>query len=194
MAEFFQSLGNAIMDNLMVPVIVVIAGGLIALFQPKINKIVQKHLAKEDMKELNEENTIRKDLLELIDRQVKSAVAANMSLANYIRRENNGDIPDEEGKKLAENAKQLVMNSLPVSLTDKDGNLNKILGGTDRLEAIIETSLKKYVYEYKFKQQEASIVNQPMKKTRSDLFTAIQTNNRNSQFNPDMYHSSQYKN
>ena len=44
MAEFFQSLGNAIMDNLMVPVIVVIAGGLIALFQPKINKIVQKHL------------------------------------------------------------------------------------------------------------------------------------------------------
>ena len=194
MAEFFQSLGNAIMDNLMVPVIVIIAGALIAIFQPKINKIVQKHLAKEDMKELNEENTIRKDLLELIDRQVKSAVAANMSLANYIRRENNGDIPDEEGKKLAENAKQLVMNSLPVSLTDKDGNLNKILGGTDRLEAIIETSLKKYVYEYKFKQQEASIVNQPVKKTRSDLFTAIQMNNQNSQFNPDMYHSSQYKN
>ena len=194
MAEFFQSLGNAIMDNLMVPIIVIIAGALIAIFQPKINKIVQKHLAKEDMKELNEENTIRKDLLELIDRQVKSAVAANMSLANYIRRENNGDIPDEEGKKLAENAKQLVMNSLPVSLTDKDGNLNKILGGTDRLEAIIETSLKKYVYEYKFKQQEASIVNQPVKKTRSDLFTAIQMNNQNSQFNPDMYHSSQYKN
>ena len=194
MAEFFQSLGNAIMDNLMVPVIVIIAGALIALFQPKINKIVQKHLAKEDMKEINEENTIRKDLISLIDSQVKSAVAANMSLANYIRRENNGDIPDEEGKKLAENAKQLVMNSLPVSLTDKDGNLNKILGGTDRLEAIIETSLKKYVYEYKFKQQEASIVNQPMKKTRSDLFTAIQMNNQNSQFNPDMYHSSQYKN
>lgn len=194
MAEFFQSLGNAIMDNLMVPVIVIIAGALIAIFQPKINKIVQKHLAKEDMKEINEENTIRKDLISLIDSQVKSAVAANMSLANYIRRENNGDIPDEEGKKLAENAKQLVMNSLPVSLTDKDGNLNKILGGTDRLEAIIETSLKKYVYEYKFKQQEASIVNQPVKKTRSDLFTAIQMNNQNSQFNPDMYHSSQYKN
>ena len=194
MAEFFQSLGNAIMDNLMVPVIVIIAGALIAIFQPKINKIVQKHLAKEDMKEINEENTIRKDLISLIDSQVKSAVAANMSLANYIRRENNGDIPDEEGKKLAENAKQLVMNSLPLSLTDKDGNLNKILGGTDRLEAIIETSLKKYVYEYKFKQQEASIVNQPVKKTRSDLFTAIQMNNQNSQFNPDMYHSSQYKN
>lgn len=194
MAEFFQSLGNAIMDNLMVPIIVIIAGALIAIFQPKINKIVQKHLAKEDMKEINEENTIRKDLISLIDSQVKSAVAANMSLANYIRRENNGDIPDEEGKKLAENAKQLVMNSLPVSLTDKDGNLNKILGGTDRLEAIIETSLKKYVYEYKFKQQEASIVNQPVKKTRSDLFTAIQMNNQNSQFNPDMYHSSQYKN
>ena len=194
MAEFFQSLGNAIMDNLMVPVIVIIAGALIAIFQPKINKIVQKHLAKEDMKEINEENTIRKDLISLIDSQVKSAVAANMSLANYIRRENNGDIQDEEGKKLAENAKQLVMNSLPVSLTDKDGNLNKILGGTDRLEAIIETSLKKYVYEYKFKQQEASIVNQPVKKTRSDLFTAIQMNNQNSQFNPDMYHSSQYKN
>lgn len=194
MAEFFQSLGNAIMDNLMVPVIVIIAGALIAIFQPKINKIVQKHLAKEDMKEINEENTIRKDLISLIDSQVKSAVAANMSLANYIRRENNGDIPDEEGKKLAENAKQLVMNSLPVSLTDKDGNLNKILGGTDRLEAIIETSLKKYVYEYKFKQQEASIVNQPVKKTRSDLFTAIQMNNQNPQFNPDMYHSSQYKN
>lgn len=194
MAEFFQSLGNAIMDNLMVPVIVIIAGALIAIFQPKINKIVQKHLAKEDMKEINEENTIRKDLISLIDSQVKSAVAANMSLANYIRRENNGDIPDEEGKKLAENAKQLVMNSLPVSLTDKDGNLNKILGGTDRLEAIIETSLKKYVYEYKFKQQEASIVNQPVKKTRSDLFTAIQMNNQNLQFNPDMYHSSQYKN
>ena len=194
MAEFFQSLGNAIMDNLMVPVIVIIAGALIAIFQPKINKIVQKHLAKEDMKEINEENTIRKDLISLIDSQVKSAVAANMSLANYIRRENHGDIPDEEGKKLAENAKQLVMNSLPVSLTDKDGNLNKILGGTDRLEAIIETSLKKYVYEYKFKQQEASIVNQPVKKTRSDLFTAIQMNNQNLQFNPDMYHSSQYKN
>lgn len=194
MAEFFQSLGNAIMDNLMVPVIVIIAGALIAIFQPKLNKLVQKHLAKEDMKEINEENTIRKDLITLIDSQVKSAVAANMSLANYIRRENNGDIPDEEGKKLAENAKQLVMNSLPVSLTDKDGNLNKILGGTDRLEAIIETSLKKYVYEYKFKQQEASIVNQPVKKTRSDLFTAIQMNNQNLQFNPDMYHSSQYKN
>ena len=194
MVQFFQSLGNAIMDNLMVPVIVIIAGALIAIFQPKINKLVQKHLAKEDMKEINEENTIRKDLITLIDSQVKSAVAANMSLANYIRRENNGDIPDEEGEKLAENAKQLVMNSLPVSLTDEDGNLNKILGGTDRLEAIIETSLKKYVYEYKFKQQEASIVNQPVKKTRSDLFTAIQMNNHNSQFNPDMYHSSQYKN
>lgn len=193
MVQFFQSLGNAIMDNLMVPVIVIIAGALIAIFQPKINKLVQKHLAKEDMKEINEENTIRKDLIALIDSQVKSAVAANMSLANYIRRENNGDIPDEEGKKLAENAKQLVMNSLPVSLTDEDGNLNKILGGTNRLEAIIEASMRKYVYEYKFKQQEASIKDQPMKKTRSDLFTAIQMNNQNSQFNPDMYHSSQNK-
>ena len=67
MAEFFQSLGNAIMDNLMVPVIVLIAGALIAIFQPKINKLVQNHLAKEDMKEINEENTIRKDLISLID-------------------------------------------------------------------------------------------------------------------------------
>ena len=88
------------------------------------------------------------------------------------------------------------MNSLPVSLTDKDGNLNKILGGTDRLEAIIETSLKKYVYEYKFKQQEASVINQPLKKTRSDLFTAIQMNNQNSNPNmidPNMYHNTNYK-
>ena len=177
MAEFFQSLGNAIMDNLMVPIIVIFAGALIAIFQPKINKIVQKHLAKEDMKEINEENTIRKDLISLIDSQVKSAVAANMSLANYIRRENNGDIPDEEGKKLAENAKQLVMNSLPVSLTDKDGNLNKILGGTDRLEAIIETSLKKYVYEYKFKQQEIETkksVPQRPKASSSELLSRMQ--------------------
>ena len=177
MAEFFQSLGNAIMDNLMVPVIVLIAGALIAIFQPKINKLVQKHLAKEDMKEINEENTIRKDLISLIDSQVKSAVAANMSLANYIRRENNGDIPDEEGKKLAENAKQLVMNSLPVSLTDKDGNLNKILGGTDRLEAIIETSLKKYVYEDKYKEHELETkksVPQRTKTSSSELLSRMQ--------------------
>lgn len=176
MAEFFSAIGNAIMDNLMVPVIVIIAGALIAIFQPKINKLVSKHLAKEDLKELNEENTLRKNLIELIDKQVGDAVASNMSLANVIREQHNGTIPEEEGIKLANNAKQLVMNALPLSLTQDDGNLSKIIGGKNRLEAIIQASLEKSVYELKYrekqlKQQSASAT--PPKTSQPDLLSLM---------------------
>ena len=158
----FNSLGQAVLDNLMVPIIVVFGAAFIAIIKPKVDKFVTTMVARADMDEIAKENTVRRDLIALIDERVQSAVASNMSIARAIKSTYGGVMPPEQGKALSDNAKKLVMNSLPVALTDEDGSLNKIIGGTDRLQAIIESSLEKHVYEYKYgpqgKEQEAQAI------------------------------------
>lgn len=146
-----NTLGQNILDNLMVPLILLFAGAVIAIIKPRVDKMVDSITARADMDELMEENTVRKELLELIDKQVQAAVASNMSIAIMIKKRNGGTMPEEDGKRLAENARELVMNSLPLSLTKEGEKLNSIIGGTDRLEAVIKNSLEKHVYEYKYR-------------------------------------------
>ena len=146
----FNSLGQAILDNLAIPVIVLFGAAFIAMIKPRIDKFVQSMIARADMKELMEENTVRKELIELIDGQVRSAVAANMSMAFSIKKRNGGVIPDEDAQRLANSARTTVMNSLPTTLTMPDGSLNQVIGGSDRLESIIQSAMEKYIYEYKY--------------------------------------------
>lgn len=146
----FNSLGQAILDNLAIPVIVLFGAAFIAMIKPRIDKFVQSMVARADMKELMEENTVRKELIELIDGQVRSAVAANMSMAFSIKKRNGGVIPDEDAQRLANSARTAVMNSLPTTLTMADGSLNQVIGGSDRLESIIQSAMEKYIYEYKY--------------------------------------------
>lgn len=146
-----STLGQNILDNLMVPLILLFAGAVIAIIKPRVDKMVDSITARADMDELMEENTVRKELLELIDKQVQAAVASNMSIAIMIKKRNGGTMPEEDGKRLAENARELVMNSLPLSLTKEGEKLNSIIGGTNRLEAVIKNSLEKHVYEYKYR-------------------------------------------
>jgi hypothetical protein len=73
-----------------------------------------------------------------------------MQLAEQMK-ELTGYLTEEQSAQLANTAKQNVYNFLPASLTKEGEPLNDIIGGTARLDSIIETSIEKHVYEYKIK-------------------------------------------
>ena len=109
---------------------------------------------KNAMSDLEKETAVRKKLLDTIESCVEAAVGSNMQLADSMKEDGNS-LTEEQIAKLNKNVKTLVYSSLPSSLTEEDGTLMKIIGGPDKLEALIDAMMEKYVYEYKIKKSAA---------------------------------------
>lgn len=141
---------GAIGDYIIVPIIAAIGVAIVVVIKHRADKIAKSVVAKNELDEMGKKNTIRKDIISSLSTVVEAAVGSNMQLADAMKKSGNGLTPEQVAE-LNRTAKELVLNSLPPSLTNDDGVLLEIIGGRDRLDAIITSMMEKYVYEYKLR-------------------------------------------
>lgn len=149
---------SSVLDNIFTPLLIVLGGAIVVVFKHYADKFAKIMIAKNEIAEMEKQSTIRKDLLGTIGTMVESAVGSNMQLADSMK-EAGAKLTEMQVLELNNTAKQLVLNALPPGLTEEDGVLLEIIGGRDKLNAIIDSMMEKYVYEYKIKS-----VNQKNKK------------------------------
>ena len=137
---------QTIIDNLAVPILLAIGGGLAVIATKWTEKIGNSITVKNEIDSIQKRMKARKDILDTLEPTVKSAVASNMSLAKKLK-ETNGRLTEEDISQLNKSAKDLVMSTLPDSLTQDEGVLLDIIGGRDQLESAIDVMIEKYVYE-----------------------------------------------
>ena len=150
-----DSIMNAVMENLIVPILAVLGTTLVLIVENCLKKIADSIVNKNAMSDMEKETATRKKLLDTIESCVAAAVGSNMQLADQMK-ESGESLTDDQVKQLNENAKKIVYSSLPTSLTSEDGALMKIIGGPDKLDSIIDAYMEKYVYEYKIKKMQAA--------------------------------------
>lgn len=139
-----------ILDHIFVPVMIVIGAALVIVVKHYADKIAKSIVAKNEISSMTKENTTRKELIETLNSIVESAVASNMQLAEAMKK-NGQKLTQEQIEELNNTCKTLVINSLPLSLTEENGVLLEVIGGKEKLNAIISSMMEKHVYEYKVK-------------------------------------------
>lgn len=164
---------QAILDNLAVPVLLAIGGGIAVIVTKWLDKIGNSITIKNEIDSIEKRMKTRQQIIETLRPTVEAAVASNMQLADKMR-ERNGKLSEEDAVALNESAKELVLNTLPKSLTDEDGVLLDIIGGRDQLNTAIKIMIEQYVYDYKLKKstnttssdsKQSGIVTYPMNKS-----------------------------
>lgn len=146
---------QVILDNLAVPILLAIGGGLAVIATKWTDKIGNSITVKNEIESIEKRMKTRQDILNTLRPTVEAAVASNMQLASTLR-QTNGKLKEEDVELLNNSAKELVLNTLPDSLTEEDGVLLDIIGGRDQLEAAIKIMIEQYVYEYKLKASQAN--------------------------------------
>ena len=146
----FIEILQLLIDNLAVPILIAIGGGLALIASKWIEKIGNSITLKNEIDSIGKRTKARKDILDSLAPMVESAVASNMQLADTMRKRN-GKLTEEDAAELNRSAQELIMHTLPTSLTEDDGVLLEIIGGREQLEATINVMIEKYVYEYKLK-------------------------------------------
>jgi len=141
---------QVILDNLAVPILLALGGGIAVLVTKWTEKIGKSVTVKNEIESIQKRMSTRQDILNTLRPTVEAAVASNMQLADTLRKKN-GKLTEEDVELLNNSAKELVLNTLPDSLTDDDGVLLDIIGGRDQLDTAIKIMIEQYVYEYKIK-------------------------------------------
>ena len=149
----FISLIQTVIDHLGIPILIAIGGGFAVIASKWTEKIGNSITIKNEIDSIEKRTKARKSILETLEPAVQAAVASNMQLADTIR-QNKGKLTQDDLVMLNNSAKELIMNTLPKSLTDEDGVLLDIIGGKAQLDAAIKVMIEKYVYEYKIKSGE----------------------------------------
>lgn len=149
----FISLIQTVIDHLGIPILIAIGGGFAVIASKWTEKIGNSITIKNEIDSIEKRTKARKSILETLEPAVQAAVASNMQLADTIR-QNKGKLTQDDIVMLNNSAKELIMNTLPKSLTDEDGVLLDIIGGKAQLDAAIKVMIEKYVYEYKIKSGE----------------------------------------
>lgn len=146
--QIFMDMINEVLDSVIMPMIVAGCTALFVMIRKYAKKIVSAIEAKIELEMLVKTNEVKSQLLAEIDKMVESAVGSNMQLADQMKSVGI-KLTDEQKEELQSKAKTMVMNSLPITLTEKDGVLMKLIGGEERLNNIIDASIEKFVYKYK---------------------------------------------
>lgn len=153
---------QTILDNIMIPVVVALGALIVMIIKGYTDKISKSVLAKNYAEEVKLTFEANNKLMDEIATIVKSCVAANMEIANYMKEENlrkTGDysLSDEQIISLQKKSHITVYAQLPGSLINEDSNMCKLIGGIDQLNVLIDTFIERYVYEYKLKQENCNI-------------------------------------
>lgn len=164
MSEWSVIIG-AIGDHIIVPIIMAIGVGILFVLKHYIDKISKSIVAKNEISAMEKQSTVRKELLTTLSTIVEAAVGSNMQIANAMKA-NGEKLTPEQISELNQSAKKLVINSLPPSLTNDGGVLLEIIGGREKLDAVIDSLMEKSVYEYKVRakqgiQKQSSSISNP---------------------------------
>lgn len=147
--EIFNSLSETV-GSVLSPVVLALLSAILLFAKKYAKKIINAFEAKLELDQLSKMNELKSQLLTEIEKMTKSAVATNMDIAKKMK-ENGNKLTDEQAENLNKTAIDLVMSSLPSSLTNEGGSLLNIIGGSDKLNTIIKSFIEQYVYEYKNK-------------------------------------------
>ena len=142
---------NAIVTNVILPIILVIGSAIVVVARTYIKKLTDSMIAKNEVASLNNLTSIKNNLLAEIGTIVQAAVSTNMSIADTLKSNANGKLSDAEINMLQESARKLIYQALPTNLTDQNGSLMQLIGGQDKLDAIISGLLEHAVIEAKSK-------------------------------------------
>lgn len=141
---------HAVMDNIIMPVLVVIGSAILMVVRSYVKRIRDSIIAKNEMVSLDSLTRIKNNLLEEIETIVKAAVFTNMNLANTMKI-GGKKLTDTEIEMLQQSTKSLVYQTLPTTLTEDNGVMLEVIGGKDRLDGIINNFIEKSVIDAKAK-------------------------------------------
>ena len=142
---------QTVLDNIVIPILVAIGSVVLVIIKSYAKKVTESVIAKNEINSLSTITSIKNNLLVEIATVVQSAVFTNMSLADTLKLNSNGKLTDADIAMLQKSAREMVYKTLPDSLINDDGALMKIVGGRDKLDAIIDTQLEQAVIEAKTK-------------------------------------------
>lgn len=148
---------GGIWDHVMIPIIIAIGVALAFVVKHYADKVSKSIVAKNEISAMEKQSSVRKELLTTLSTIVEAAVGSNMQIANTMKASGQKLTP-EQISELNQSAKKLVINSLPPSLTNENGVLLEIIGGKEKLDAVIDSMMEKYVYEYKIKAKQQAPV------------------------------------
>jgi hypothetical protein len=129
----YSSLMKTAVDTVLLPALVIIGSSVLIIVKSYVKNLTDSIIAKNELISLGNIASIKNHILSEIATLVQAAVCTNMTIAQSIKAGGN-KLSESEVIMLQESAKQLVYNSLPVSLTDEAGSMLKILGGKDKLD------------------------------------------------------------
>jgi len=150
----WSSIISSILDNILVPVLVLIGSTIVLMLKPFAKKITSSIQMKNEMAALEKMTKAKGHLMEQLDGLVDTAVAANMQLAEKMK-ENGHKLTPDEIEELNNSAKEMVIDSLPTEILDPEGDLYKLIGGEEKLDRMIKNLMEKHVYAYKLKKPPA---------------------------------------
>lgn len=141
---------NALFENLAIPIIAAIGIIVVNVVKSFGKKITDSIVAKNEAESLEKVFAVKSYVIQEISTIVEAAVASNMQIAEDMKKAGQ-KLTEEQQYQLQQSAKELVLNSLPASLTQEDGSMIQIIGGQEKLDALISAMMEKSVYEYKIK-------------------------------------------
>lgn len=150
-----ETMVSSVMNNLIVPLIAVIAGILITMVQRYLEKFSNGIEVKNSLFNLEKQLNIRNKLVEILSEDVKSTVASNMTKANEFKKAGNGKLTQEQQEELRNQVKAITINSISSIISSNEGLL-EMIGGKESLDSLIDILIEKYVYEYKISQASTS--------------------------------------
>lgn len=141
---------DIITNNILIPALVIIGSTILVIIRSYAEKIMKSVTVKNQIECLELETRTRNNIYEEIDDIVGGAVAANMKLAEEMKKaaaEKGRELLQSEIAMLNNAARELIYNALPDSLTREGGILHTLIGGGDKLRTIIDDCIEKHVIE-----------------------------------------------
>lgn len=155
----WQAIITGITDNILLPIITIIGSTVLLVLRSYIKRLTTSIVAKNEAEVLEKKFNVKTHMVAELQLIVESAVASNMQLANKLK-ENGRKLEEEDIVKLNESARRLIMAALPSTDADTEGegSFLNVMGGQESLDALIDSLMEKYVYEYKLRQVDPSFI------------------------------------
>lgn len=141
-------------EHVLLPVIIAFGAAILLICKHFFDKISKSIVAKNEISEMDKQASIRNKLMITLQESVKTAVASNMQTASAMK-SGGRKLEEYQIQELNNSAMNIVLGSLPPSLTEEGGVLLDFIGSREKLNGLISAMIEKYVYEYKLSEMKS---------------------------------------
>lgn len=141
-------------EHVLLPVIIAFGAAILLICKHFFDKISKSIVAKNEISEMDKQASIRNKLMITLQESVKTAVASNMQTASAMK-SGGRKLEEYQIQELNNSAMNIVLGSLPPSLTEEGGVLLDFIGSKEKLNGLISAMIEKYVYEYKLSEMKS---------------------------------------